>query len=103
MNEADSISKTAPRWMLWATISSLGLSLATVLLMDMNGNIVFSQRASVPDVLSPGPKILVFLGLVASVVITGIHFIRYSDRRRIWALLFLLSLVFAVAIIAPTL
>ena len=102
MNDKSVSPSFGPSWMLWIAIGSIILSLTVVLLMDMNGNIVFSER-SIPDILRPAPLLLTLLALASSVTIPVIHLVRYPGRRRLWAILLLLSLVLAACILLPAL
>jgi hypothetical protein len=103
MNETDAVSKTGPWWMLRVTIGGIVLSVVISLFMDMNGNLVLSEFASVPDILNPAPMLVVLLAIAVSVVIPVVHLIRYLGRRGLWVCMLLLSRILAAGTIAPAL
>ena len=103
MNRTAPVPSFGPSWMLWTAVGSIILSLTIVILTDLNGNITFSDRPSIPDILSPAPLLLTLLALAASVTISVVHLIHYPGRRLLWSTLLLLSLVFAAGILSPAL
>ena len=97
-----SLPKSGPRWMSWIVALCLVLVLAVGLMIDLNGNIAIDPSGTFPDLLEPGPLLLMVFALGAGFIVSVIHVVRFGSKR-IWFAIALLFLILTVAAFLPML
>jgi len=95
--------KSAPLWMGITVLVCFVIFLVISLTVDLNGNVIFTNRSAIPDILNPAPKLLMLITLACDILIALARAVLYRPRRYVWVTLSAFFIILMVVVILPSL